>query len=57
MAAGLVSFLNEVGSGLSLRYLTRVVDKGFDDVRLLAISEEKLIEYVYMLLVHAIKVS
>ena len=44
-AAGLGSFLDEVGSGLSSRYLTGLVDKGFDDVRSLAVGEDKLIEY------------
>lgn len=32
-AAGLGTFLGEVGSGLSSRHLTGLVDKGFDDVR------------------------
>ena len=48
-AAGLGSFLDAVGSGLSSRYLTGLVDKGFDDVRSLAVSEEKLVEYAEML--------
>ena len=56
-AAGLGSFLDEVGSGLSSRYLTGLVDKGFDDVRSLAVGEEKLIEYGDVLPGHAIKIS
>ena len=56
-SAGLESFLDEVGSGLSSRYLTGLVDKGFDDVRSLAVGEEKLLEYAEMLPGHAIKVS
>ena len=43
-AAGLGSFLDEVGIGLSSRCLTGLVDEGFDDVRSLAVSEDKLIE-------------
>ena len=43
-------------SGLSSRYLKDLVDKGFDDVRSLAIGEEKLIEYGDTLPGHAIKV-
>ena len=43
------SFLDEVGSGLSSRYLAGLVDKGFDDVRSLAVGEDKLIEHVDML--------
>ena len=42
-AAGLGSFLDEVGSGLSSRYLKDLVDEGLDDVRSSAVGEEKLI--------------
>ena len=56
-AAGLATFLDEVGSGLSSRYVKDLVDKGFDDVRSLAVDEGKPIEYAEMLPGHAIKVS
>ena len=56
-AAGLATFLDEVGTGLSSRYLKDLVDKGFDDVRSLAVGEETLTEYADMLPGHVIKVS
>ena len=55
-AAGLGSFLGEVGSGLSSGHLTGLVDDGCDDVRSLAVDEGKLLEYCGMLPGHAIKV-
>ena len=42
---GLGSFLDEVRNGRSSRYVQGLVDKGFDDVRSLAVDEEKLVEY------------
>ena len=54
---GLGTFLEVVGTGLSSRYLTKLVDAGFDAVRTLAVDEEKLIKYAEMLPGHAIRVS
>ena len=53
---GLGSFLDEVRNGRSSRYVQGLVDKGFDDVRSLAVDEEKLVEYGDMLPGHVIKV-
>ena len=43
---GLRTFLDAVGTGLSSRYLTKLVDAGFDAVRTLAVDEEKLITLI-----------
>ena len=54
---GLATFLEAVGAGLSSRYLTKLVDAGFDAVRTLAVDEDKLIKYAELLPGHAIRVS
>jgi len=41
---GLATFLGAVGTGLSSRHLTKLVDAGFDAVRALAVDEDKLIK-------------
>ena len=51
------TFLDAVGKGLSARYLTKLVDAGFDTARSLAVEEEKLIKYGEVLPGHAICVA